>query len=357
MFEKQLKNIFNEISEKVQFKGKYVSVSELSSSEIGSEYINFINADVNYLIYKDKLERLANSYFDFSNSEFREKIDELDKYYRDNAKYSKSQFLDILKSAIEIRLNILIRPLHSFVWFVYKNELTKPLNEIFLKLDYISDYSYITDRIKQDLTEEHKGKPDSLLISFAEFKHRIVNIELEHINKSEIDVLLEDLNAMFEFFDDKNEKGEPAIPVEALIIFIDDKGFKPLAGFLEKKYMQIPDAKLTKEEIKNIFSKLEESYNKYQDDDILNSAVNGGFQEQINDFGDEEIAGRSIDEDFETENQKAIEEVQEQTKENIVDLNDTDFEENNNLENDDNNNSGKSFKEMMREYLEEYEIH
>ncbi len=353
MFENYINKIYKGLWEKIDTEGKSISIGDITNCDIDDYYRHFVLADVNYQIYKDKLERFANIYFDFSDKEFKAKIDELDSYYRQNAIYPKSKLRDLLKSAVEIRLNVLIRPLHSLIWFVFKNELTKPLNEILLKLDYISDYKYLTDKLIDDITEEHSGKSSTFLISSAEFRHRIINIDMEHINNSSIDDLIDELEPIFDFFDEKNEKDEKVIPVEALILFIDDKGYKPLAGFLEKKYMQISDAKLSKKEIKNIFEKLEESYNKYQDEDILNSTVNG-FEEQINTFGDEDIAGKSIEEDvieYEME-QKDTEEK------DYVDINDENTEKSEKVtdEKSDNKGSSKSFKDMMKDYLMEFEI-
>lgn len=349
MFENYIQKVYKNLIGKIDTDKKNINIGNISNSEIDDYYRHFVLADVNYQIYKDKLERFANIYFDFSDEEFKAKIDELDAYYRQNAIYPKSKFQDLLKSAIEIRLNILIRPLHSFNWFVFKNELTKPLNEILLKLDYISDYKYLTEKLIEDITEEHSGKSSTFLISSAEFRHRIINIDIKHINNSTIDDLINELDPVFDFFDEQNDKDEKVIPVEALILFIDDKGYKPLAGFLEKKYMQISDAKLSKSEIKNIFSKLEESYNKYQDEDILNSSVNG-FEEQINTFGDEDIAGKAIEEDI---IEYEMEHKEPENDEDYVDLNEGMPEKN---ESETNINSSQTFKDMMKDYLTEFEI-
>lgn len=308
MFDNYINSIYNGVLGEIENSSKYINIQEINNSSLDEHYLQFIKADIDYLIYKDKLERFAHPNFNFRNEIFLNKINELDDFYRNNALYNKYQLIDLIKNAVQIRLNVLIRPIHSLIWFVYKDELTKPLNEILLKLNYLTDHTHLINKLKEDLLEDNKDNSEKVLISSAEFKHRLVNIDMNFTSECSVSELADTLDELFQFFNLKNDNDELVLPVEALIIFIDDKGYKPLAGFLEKKFLQIPDAKITKKEIIRIFENLEESYNKYQDEDIFNSSVNG-FEEQINTFGDNEIA------DIDDDKKEVFEEVEEDDNE------------------------------------------
>lgn len=349
MFENYIKLIYNNTIEKMDVSTKYISISEISDFEIEDYYLNFIKADIDYLIYKDKLERLANPNFSFQNNEFLEKIEELTPFYKNSAQYLKYELLDLIKAAVEIRLNILVRPLHALVWFVFKNELTKPLNEVLMKLNYLSDYPHIIEKVKNDLIEDNAENETNVLISSAEFKHRIVNIDLKFVADSDIDQLLDSLDTMFEFFNDKNDAGIPVIPAEALIVFIDDKGYKPLAGFLEKKYIQIVDAKISKDEIRMIFEKLEDSYNKFLDEDILNSSLNS-FDEELAVIEDEikEEVGLS-DGELDVDDISVVEN-EDYEPDFSEELNEVDDNDNSELNTEP---TGNVFKDLLSDYLKE----
>ena len=269
MFENYISSNFNSILAGISLDTKYLKKDEILSNDLPEFLIDYLHAEIDYLIYKDKLERTANPNFDFTNEKFKEKLQELDPYYRKNAVFSKYELEDIVKSAVQIRLNFLIRPVHTLVWFVFREELTKSLKDILLRLNYFHDYSYLTDELKNEIQDDNHNKKD-ILISFAEFKQRLVRIELNNIQQNNIESIVGKLDPMFSFFDLKNKKDENVIPAEALVIYLDDKGFKPLAGYLEKKYINIPDALLSKNEIIKILENLEDSFNNYRDEDILN---------------------------------------------------------------------------------------
>jgi hypothetical protein len=118
---------------------------------------------------------------------------------------------------------------------VFRGEPTKPLHEILLRLQYVSEYQYLTDGFRHWATTRSAETSGFEILSVIEFERIIEKIDNEAIldlSQTEFVALLDPLFAFFAAYDP--DLPPESVPTEAVIIFLDDKGAVPISQALER---------------------------------------------------------------------------------------------------------------------------
>ena len=228
MFEYHINRISNDIIKNVNFSDPSIKLSTiLDNPDIPQFCKKFFDAEADWLIYEEGLIRQANANFDFSDQEFSGIFQQLDAALKNNTVFSKQDFSDLVKNSVMTRINFLTSPKRALKWFVFRGEPTKSINEITSRILYFVDYPYLTELLYQKISESAK---DSM--SVFEFEKIIEKIDAQNISGFKTDKLIDLLTPVFEILSDQDDN--PNVPVEALIIFFNDKGFANLGTFLKR---------------------------------------------------------------------------------------------------------------------------
>jgi len=229
MFEKIIKQNSAKISEEIKFDD-FILFKDLMNELILKEpYRTFIKASVDCWIYEDELLRKANKSFNFDSlEEINKQINDI---YFENFKLSSDELDKLIAYAVKIRLNYLLRPYFTLNWFIFKEDETKNISEVKRKLSFFVDYSYLLSGLNKLLDDKQKSKEIISKIEFAKKLESIDKDKLLTFSADEYEILFKPI---FEFFNiDNQEFKEIKIPVEALIIFLQDKGLDRLATNLK----------------------------------------------------------------------------------------------------------------------------
>ncbi len=206
----------------------------LTNPSVGEAYKSYISAEVNWWIYEDLLRDIDTR--DDEESETIRTIDELNNQYKSVAKYDLVDFRKMISSAVKLRINFLCRPCFTLKQFVFRGQPGKTMNEIVKRLKYFSDYTYLSDGFKQWAFAGGDDSEAEEIMAAGRFENMISKADKEYTIDFTPAEFVELLDPMFDFFNEHDSQTEDdSIPIEALIIFLDDKGIAPLAKALEKE--------------------------------------------------------------------------------------------------------------------------
>lgn len=236
MFDKFILEHIQKLSQQIGTEKRYVNLVDLlNNSELDNAYKTYFNAEVNWWIYEEQTRRHNEPNFDYNNADVAKKLSELDTLLHSVARFDRITLKTLIRFAVNTRLNYLVRPRTALKWFVFRGEPTKPYNEIIKRLSYFDDYDYLIKEFIEYVNENNYLKSDRALFSVVEFSNII-----EHIDNSYMFTLLPEefiqlLYPIFKFFNPDTEviNFDTSVPMEAVIIFFDDKGIEALKLKLE----------------------------------------------------------------------------------------------------------------------------
>lgn len=208
-----------------------VSLQEIIESEfIPDRLKSFFETEVQWWVQSDRKARDANRRFDYSHPELSSLMAYLEQVQARHAQFEREEFLAVLDSAVKLTYNYVCRPQTTLKWYIFRGQPVKPLDEVTIRLNAFVDYPYFRTVFLEWVDRKRGERPTFEAISSAEFERVIRRTDDQILLNCSIEDLLEIMNPLFEFL---GEGPRSVIPVDALIIFFDDKNIKRLVDQLE----------------------------------------------------------------------------------------------------------------------------
>lgn len=236
MFETEIEQLKKHLIARLPQAEPFVYLRDVLACEsIADCYKKSIQAEVDWWIYEEQLDRADHAHFDTSAPELQNIFAELDNACRHFARFDSTQLLSVVDSAAKVRLNFLCRPRTTLKWFVFRGAPTKTVYEIMLRLAYFDDYSYLLNGFHEWAQKTYSKHPAMDLLSVVEFEKIMETIDNDFILDLSPHQFVDMLVPLFEFFH-LGEEFTPqlTIPTEALIVFLDDKGVELIAHEIER---------------------------------------------------------------------------------------------------------------------------
>lgn len=277
MFEREIKFIYDFNLNKVNRLGPYFTFEQLSRVDIHPAILNYISAEIDFLIFEDRQNLLKNSVFDYSG----EKISNYFNLISDEVKKSKRFSLEYISKLIlhasSFTVNYLVRPKWTLSKFVFDESDHKTTLEIKQILNYIYYYQYL----KKILISYINSKKIISMNSdeFISLLDRVDKLGIETYLPS---ILSNALKSMGDFFN-IGEIQKNKIPFLAIEKFLEEKNLehhlnkihsifgtdittkvnildlqKTLESVMLEKYEHHPEKVIEEEEIKEEISPVKE---------------------------------------------------------------------------------------------------
>lgn len=256
MIKNRVKQIKNEILNSLQSSGEFIYLRDILISPIDDSYKQFIKAEVDWWIYEEKLLRKSNKSFCFEGMDYEDLNYRIDELYRQNARFSKDEFEELIEKAIKFRINFLCRPKYTLSLFVFLNEPTKLYDEVLLKLAYFSDYKYLTEGLMKCFNSNGYQPNENKLITKSIFENAISEIEDERISKMDFVDFVRLTEQLFEIFNYESQDDDIRIPIDVLKIFFEDKGLTGIITEFNKYISGNAVSEITKSDLVEFFAEL-----------------------------------------------------------------------------------------------------
>ena len=233
MFEQEINETIQRITRDVLQDRTLVPLAEILEDErIPDRFKAFFETEARWWIYTESVARTRDRRFDFSHPELESLLNYMEQIQVRHARFERDDFLAVLDSAVKLTYNYLCRPQTTLKWYVFRGEPTKPLGETLLRMDAFLDYPYFRTVFREWVDRKKEERATFDTISAKEFERIVRRIDDQILLSCTIDDLLGLMDPLFEFVG----KGEArSVPVEAMIVFFDDKNIHKLVEFLERE--------------------------------------------------------------------------------------------------------------------------
>jgi hypothetical protein len=322
MFEEIIITHKQKLSQFIGINKRFVGLDEiLRNSFVNEYYKTYFNAEVNSWIYEEQIRRETNPLFDFKSDKIKLQLQELDNILYQIARFDRPTLKTTIDAAVATRLNFLIRPRTTLKWFVFRGEPTKAYLEIIKRLSFLNGYDYLISGFIEYINENKLLETERDLFSVLEFSNIIEKIDNDYLFSLQPEEFIRLLMPLVAFLnpDDTNVNDRTMFSIEALIIFLDDKGIEPLKNKLEELMLNENIKEINGEmflkQIFNLLTDIEQNPGLYQPTGNF-SETNEENETNVND----PLAGDDLNSVLPPELQELLEESDEEVKEINEDL-------------------------------------
>jgi len=241
MFDETIIYHKQKLSQLIGTHKRYTTLAEiLNNPDINQHFKAYFNAEVNWWIYEEKIRRDINNQFDYKSDKIKLQLEEIDAILYQISRFDRPTIKTTISSAVDLILNYLLRPRTALKWFVFRGEPTKPYNEIIKRLSYFHGYNYLISGFIEYVNENKMLKTEKDLFSVVEFASIIEQIDNDYLFSLLPEDFLALLLPLIAFFNPKSDNidNTTTVPIETIIIFLDDKGIEPLKNKLETLLLQ-----------------------------------------------------------------------------------------------------------------------
>lgn len=236
MFEKELDRVRKQLKQQLDTRQPSIPLSAILANEnVHPAYRAYFRAEAEWWLHEERALRSSNPRFDTANEALRAMFPKLDDLYLKAARFDHEELSATIDAAVKTRLNFLVRPRTTLKWFVFRGEPTKPLYEILLRLNYLTDNTYLLDGIRQWAKARPAESSANEILSVVEFERIVEKVDNDAILDLSQDEFVRLLDGIYAFFAEADPDLPPeSVPTEAVIIFLDDKGAVPISQALER---------------------------------------------------------------------------------------------------------------------------
>ncbi len=243
MFEREIKFIYDFNLNKVNKLGPTFTYEQLSAVDLHPAILNYISAEIDYIIFEDRQKLLKDSLFDYSG----EKISYYFTLINEEIKKTKRLSLDYISKLIlhasSFNIHYLIRPKWTLTRFIFDEVEHKTSAEIKQILNYTYYYSYL-----KKILVSYINTKKILSLNIKEFEELLEKIEKAGLETNLKNILSTALTSMADFFN-IGELQKYKIPLLAIETFLKEKN---LDEYIKRLRIAFGEDSMAKCNIKDI---------------------------------------------------------------------------------------------------------
>lgn len=246
MFEKEIRFIYDFNLNKVKQLGANFTFQALAAAPMHPAIIQYISAEIDYLIYEDRRNLIQHSSFDYSGEEINRYFLLINEEIKKQKKLSLDYIDQLILQAASFTVNFLARPGWSLTKLVFDKEDTIEVSEALQIINYIHYYEYL-----KNISGKYFRKKNLETISRAEFELLLENIDREVFEKYSEKLLDKVLFSMGDFFN-TGSMHKTNIPLVALEMFLNEKKLENYIRRISDAFYPDPKGSYDITEIKKI---------------------------------------------------------------------------------------------------------
>lgn len=294
MFQVEIDQLTSKLFRQIHTGSEYVLLQEILNSELIEDGTkNYFRAEIEWWIYKEREYKTTVLDLHDSTASINQLFNTLDEVFRERARFSIHDLRSLLHQYVSARLNFLCRPRETLKQFVFRNKQSCSLEEILLRINYFSEYAYLNDGIRSWFFQLDHARKDNVFLTKEQFQSLIASIDDAVLLADDFSskAFVELLTPLFEFFDVASSYIPPrSVPIETLILFLDDKEIVPIAKLLTDLYHTQKIKFVTKSKLLSIINGFTEvaTQSSMVEDEIVNQQPlfdSSSIREQSNFLG------------------------------------------------------------------------
>jgi len=252
MFEKEIEFIYNYYLNKIEKLNSFVTFDQLASANLHPALLQYVSAEIDYLIFEDRQKLLKESLFDYSGDKINEYFTKISEEIKLTKKFSKDYISKLLLHATSFNVNYVVRPNWSLLQFIFENEDEKYVSEVKQILNYLYYYPYYKRILTNYFNKKHLYR-----ISEEELSGVLDKIDKINLENNYEEVVNESLSNIVDFIN-IGEVGSNRISKDVIEYFLIDKNFEEPSRILDEKLAGSSNDKSKIDEYREIILSLQE---------------------------------------------------------------------------------------------------
>ncbi len=233
IFESEIELIMNAVRSRTIGEAESIRLKDILRANLHPAVKAYFRARVQQMLQLERQTEVRSKKFPYSLPEVVRLQEQIDLLLVHNYVFGQHDFALMLDHAVHFQFNFLCRPQWTLLNFIFENQRRRPTSDIRRKLRYCVDYSYYAEIIKRFI--EERGLAE---MTYEEFTELLEKIDQEIVSRhSSIELALM-TRPILRFIASANltpgqEKTEPRIPINAAIVFFEDKKLNDIKERLE----------------------------------------------------------------------------------------------------------------------------
>jgi len=247
MFEREIKFIYDFNLNKVNRLGPYFTFEQLLTTDIHPAILNYISAEIDYLIFEDRQKLLKNSLFDYSGEKVTHYFNQISEEVKRSKRFSLEYISKLILHSSSFTINYLSRPKWTLLKFVFDDSDHKATTEIKQILNYVYYYQYLKKILISYINSKKILSMNSS--EFGELLDKVDNLGIETYLPS---IITNMLKSMSEFFN-IGELQKNKVPLAAVELFLEEKKLNKHLSKIESLYGDDKNQKINIGDIQKTF--------------------------------------------------------------------------------------------------------
>ncbi len=295
MFEKEIEFIYKYNLNKIKHLGSFITYEQLLTTNIHPALLQYLSAEIDFLIYEDRRKLLRDSLFDYSGDVIVEYFASIGEEIKRTKKFSYEYLSKLLLHASSFNVNFIIRPKWSLMQFVFENEneSSKQIIEVKQILSYLYYYPYL-----KRLLINFFNKKRLIAISSTELKELLDKIDKINYESNFDKVLESALTSIAEFLY-MGEVQNKKISKQFVELFLADKGLSHFETVLTKRFGESGVEKFDISEFQKIIMNYisEEGLLETEIEPLESETIDVADEQKEDDYNNEEINNSTYEEE------------------------------------------------------------
>ncbi len=233
MFETEISHIIHVLTAKSIGESETILLKQLMrgpQSDMPRGIKTYFRSEVERWLTQERKAAPKSTRFNFSLPEVHSLLQQMHTLLIYNYQFDHAEFSSVLDDAVHMQLNFLCRPQWTLLSFVFDKISHSTTKEIIFKLSYFSEYRYFSDIMKRYIT--NKGLAE---LNIEEFRNLLIKIDEQVLRNHTGTELAELAKPIFQFVNVGDYSPESLVPIDALMIFYDDKNMTDIKERLDKE--------------------------------------------------------------------------------------------------------------------------
>jgi len=232
MFEKEIKFINDLTVSKLKGLGEFISLEQIKSVGIHPAVVKYIEAEIDYLIYEDRLKLLKTSIFDYSGNAIEEHFKPITVEIKKNKKFSQEYINKLVLHSISFNLNFLTKPNWSISRFLFDGSEEKNTSDILNILNYLYYYDYLKKIISSYLVKKN-------LLKFSKPQLEQLMIKIDQVgNQTDALPIIETAVKSISDFVNYYEFKKTSINLNTVQLFLNDKNYTSVLDIVNRRFQK-----------------------------------------------------------------------------------------------------------------------
>ena len=256
IFESEIELIMTAVRARTIGEAESIRLKDILRANLHPAVKAYFRARVQQMLQQERQTEVRSKKFPYSLPEVVRLQEQIDLLLVHNYVFGQHDFALMLDHAVHFQFNFLCRPQWTLLNFIFENQRRRPTSDIRRKLRYCVDYSYYAEIIKRFIDD--RGLAELTYEEFTELLQKIDNEIVSRHSSVELALMTRPILHFIASADltPGQVPAEPRIPINAAIVFFEDKKLNEIKERLELERDRNELTSLSLRELANFIEKV-----------------------------------------------------------------------------------------------------